>query len=31
VPEAAPAAAPATPITPSEVEVNARVRIVYGF
>jgi uncharacterized protein YggE len=30
-PEAAPAPAPATPITPSEVEVNARVRIVYGF
>jgi uncharacterized protein YggE len=27
----APAIAPTTPITPSEVEVNARVRIVYGF
>jgi uncharacterized protein YggE len=31
VSEAAPAPVPATPITPSEVEVNARVRIVYGF
>ena len=29
--EAAPVPAPSTPITPSEVEVNARVRIVYGF
>ncbi len=27
----APVAAPSTPITPSEVEVNARVHIVYGF